>query len=102
MAHLGEGRCGVYAGVSEARRGSEHLGSNQTENSLLQELKVQVLVTDISGHGHGARRAQSSENDGRLTSGMLLGKSTARGRRRRALDEEEEVEDVGVRTDGRR
>ena len=42
------------------------------------KLKVQVLVTDMSGHGHGARREQSSVDDGRLTSGMLLGKSTAR------------------------
>ena len=42
------------------------------------KLKVQVLVTDKSGHGHGAQREQSSIDDGRLTSGMLLGKSMAR------------------------
>ena len=50
----------------------------------------------------GARREQSSEDDGRLTSGMLLGKITARGRRRRAPDDEEGIEDVGVRMDERR
>ena len=87
-------------------RGAGGAGSSESTLKLQTTINgsCRSWFTDMSGHGHGhgARREQSSEDDGRLTSGMLLGKSTARGRRRRALDEEEEVEDVGVRTDGRR
>ena len=66
----------------------------------LQELKLQVLATDVSGHCHGARHEQSGVDDGRPTLGILLEKSTDRGQRRCAAvvgeEEEEEADGLGI------